>query len=732
MKKQIMSIMSAAAFAVQLAVPYAVFAKSENVTKFIFSDSGISADDGDYTGYKISGTDLTINSSGTYEVSGNCADGSITVKKGTTGVSLILNGITLSSKDTAPICFNKSSEATLTAKEGSVNTLSDSSENNDDNYPDNTNAENAVIKCKDGSDVVIDGSGTINITANGKNGIKSGASTDEDGDASLTVKDAVLNIEAPVNDAINAEAELNIKSGSLNISAADDAVHSDYTLNIGEQGGTNQPEINISSCEEGLEGANVYVYSGDIKINSNDDGINAANSDLKGYRYTLDISGGNVYVNAEKGDGIDSNGTLTISGGNVRVFSTSSGANSPIDSDGTFTITGGTVLAVGNSGMAQNPADGSQNYITFGAGSRGFMQGGGRDFRRMKNENSADNGRPQPPQFDENSGDIQPPQNDDNGRPQPPNDSNMQPPQGDENGNNGQPPQNPDDSGSTGTSVSISANDKLAISDSRCTVFSAAAVRSANYVFYSDSSLSEDETYTLKINNTDTATTTVTDSKNTQSGMQPPQGDFGRPNENNRPQDSFRDDNKKDNSSDKKHGFKDVSEDSWYNNAIWYIFEKNLMNGITDEEFSPDSTITRGMFVTVLYRMENEPETTGKNKFTDVSDDAYYRDAVIWAAENGLVNGITENEFEPDKSISREEMAAIAYRYAKYKGADLQTDKNEKYDDDEKISDFAKESVSWASSKEIMNGSDGKFTPKNGSTRAQAAAVFMRLIENLK
>ncbi len=638
MKKQIMSIMSAAAFAVQLAVPYAVFAKSENVTKFIFSDSGISADDGDYTGYKISGTDLTINSSGTYEVSGNCADGSITVKKGTTGVSLILNGITLSSKDTAPICFNKSSEATLTAKEGSVNTLSDSSENNDDNYPDNTNAENAVIKCKDGSDVVIDGSGTIDITANGKNGIKSGASTDEDGDASLTVKDAVLNIEAPVNDAINAEAKLNIKSGNLNISAADDAVHSDYTLNIGEQGGTNQPEINISSCEEGLEGANVYVYSGDIKINSNDDGINAANSDLKGYQYTLDILGGNVYVNAEKGDGIDSNGTLTISGGNVRVFSTSSGANSPIDSDGTFTITGGTVLAVGNSGMAQNPADGSQNYITFGAGSRGFMQGGGRDFRRMKNENSDDNGRPQPPQFDENSGDIQPPQNDDNGRPQPPNDSNMQ----------------------------------------------------------------------------------------------PPQGDFGRPNGNNRPQDSFRDDNKKDNSSDKKHGFKDVSEDSWYNNAIWYIFEKNLMNGITDEEFSPDSTITRGMFVTVLYRMENEPETTGENKFTDVSDDAYYRDAVIWAAENGLVNGITENEFEPDKSISREEMAAIAYRYAKYKGADLQTDKNEKYDDDEKISDFAKESVSWASSKGIMNGSDGKFTPKNGSTRAQAATVFMRLIENLK
>ena len=140
-----------------------------------YSDSGIAAEDGSYTGYKISGTDLTIQDSGTYIVSGSCADGSITVKKGTTGVTLVLDGLTLTSSDTAPIACNKSSEVTIVAASGTTNTLTDSAQSNDDSYPDNENTENAVIKCKDGSDVTICGSGTLNITANGKNGIKSGA-----------------------------------------------------------------------------------------------------------------------------------------------------------------------------------------------------------------------------------------------------------------------------------------------------------------------------------------------------------------------------------------------------------------------------------------------------------------------------------------------------------------------------------------------------------------------------
>lgn len=143
---------------------------------------------------------------------------------------------------------------------------------------------------------------------------------------------------------------------------------------IGTKDNTSEPRINIRSCYEGLEGANVEIYSGDIEIHSEDDGINAANSDLTDYSFTLDIYGGDIYVDAEKGDGIDSNGTLTISGGALEVFSTSDGSNAPLDSDGTFSITGGTVLAVGNSGMAQTPASGSQSYIVFGAGQGGMQQ----------------------------------------------------------------------------------------------------------------------------------------------------------------------------------------------------------------------------------------------------------------------------------------------------------------------------------------------------------------------
>ncbi len=532
MKKQTKLISTAltAAMVLQTVSLGAVLAAcSPSATRFEFTDSEISVSAGTYSGYKISGTDLTINSAGTYEVSGSCSDGTITVKKGTEGVNLVLNGLTLTSADSAPLCFNKSSEVTLTAKENSVNTLSDTEKNNDDNYADNTEAENAVIKCKDGSDVIINGSGTINIESKGKNGIKSGATTDDEGEASLTIDGAVLNISAPVNDAINAESDLTVKSGTLNISAGDDAIHSDYALTIGTEGAGGTPIININSCYEGLEGANVTIYSGDIDIHSEDDGINAANSDLTNYSYTLDINGGDIYVDAEKGDGIDSNGTLTINGGNVTVFSTSSGANAPLDSDGKFTVNGGTVLAVGNSGMAQTPASGSQSYITFGAksGGPGGMGGDRPTFGGAPQQGGEDNGNPPAkPDGDDGANGTTPP-----ARPDGENNGNaprmrggrgMRPDGGNGEQNTaessdrkadkgGNVPQGADDA--QGTSVSISAGDKLTITDSTGKETAAAtAVRGANYVFYSSASLSDSETYTLKANGNSLATATVSES----------------------------------------------------------------------------------------------------------------------------------------------------------------------------------------------------------------------------
>lgn len=340
---------------------------------FTFSDSGIKAT-GSSDGYEIDGTHLAIKSAGTYSLSGSCADGSIEVKKGTTGVTLILNGLELDSADTAPISCNKSTEVTIAAADGSVNALSDSAENNDDEYPENENAENSVIKCKDGSNVTLCGTGTINITASGKNGIKSGATTDAEGEATLTIKELTLNISAPVNDAINAEQLLNIESGTLNISAADDAVHSDLVLNIGAAG-TDGPTIDISECYEGLEAAELNVLSGNISIMSSDDCMNAASSDLGSYDFAMNISGGTINAYSSEGDGFDSNGDLNISGGTIAVWTANRADNQPLDADGTLNISGGTVLAAGGSSGMELNINAEQAYVTFSASGQLISKG---------------------------------------------------------------------------------------------------------------------------------------------------------------------------------------------------------------------------------------------------------------------------------------------------------------------------------------------------------------------
>ena len=348
-------------------------------TIFTFSDAGIGMTNEVSSGYKIDGTTLTIDEAGTYILTGSCQNGSVKVKKGTTGVTLVLNNLTLSGESTAPITCAKSSEVEIVVL--GTSSLSDSEQNNDDNYPDNADAENAVMKFKDGSNVTLSGSGTLNITANGKNGIKSGATTDDEGEASLTIKELTLNINAPVNDAVNAEALLNILSGNITIDAADDALHCDYTLNVGSE--TTSPTITINSCYEGLEGAEINIYSGDIVIHATDDCINAANSDLNNYDFTMNFYGGNITADTTTGDGFDSNGSMTISGGNIVVWTANTADNEPLDADGVITITGGTVLAAGGSaGMGMN-LSAEQPYVIFGNTSfGGFGRGGAQSISK--------------------------------------------------------------------------------------------------------------------------------------------------------------------------------------------------------------------------------------------------------------------------------------------------------------------------------------------------------------
>ncbi len=359
-----------------------------SATFFNFSDSAIAVSEGKYNGYKISKTELTISGEGTYILSGSCSNGSIKVKKGVKDVTLVLNGLDLTSAATAPLTCSKSSAVKIVAASNTVNTFTDSAKNNDDNYSDNTEAENAVIKCKDGSQVVLCGDGTLNINANGKNGIKSGATTEEEGEASLLIRDITLNITATVNDAINAEQLLTVESGTLTITAADDAVHCDYTLLIGKEGEAG-PTIKVVDCYEGFEGANITVFSGDITIHAQDDGMNAANSDLKNYDFTLEIAGGNLYIDTLAGDGLDANGELLISGGNVVIWTADRGAEQPLDADKNVTITGGTVFAAGgSSGMGMKLVT-SVPYVTFGEEGRTGGFGGFPGMRRDA-ENGAD------------------------------------------------------------------------------------------------------------------------------------------------------------------------------------------------------------------------------------------------------------------------------------------------------------------------------------------------------
>ena len=288
---------------------------TDEQTAFTFTDSGITVE-GSSDGYECNGTVLTIDAAGTYLLSGSCTDGSVKIKKGTTGVRLILSGLSLTSADTAPITCNKSSEVVIVAADGTENVLTDAAANNDESNSGNENAENAVIKCKDGSAVTLCGAGTLTLNAYGKNGIKSGATTAEEGEASLTIRELTLNINASVNDAINAEQYLAVESGTLNLATADVALHCELIMDIGAEG-TDGPTIAIAEACEGIEAAALSIRSGDISIVCTDDCLNAANFDLANYDFAINISGGTIVAYTTAGDGFDSNDSLTISGGSA-------------------------------------------------------------------------------------------------------------------------------------------------------------------------------------------------------------------------------------------------------------------------------------------------------------------------------------------------------------------------------------------------------------------------------
>ena len=181
--------------------------------------------------------------------------------------------------------------------------------------------------------------------------------------------------------------------------------------------------------------------------------------------------------------------------------------------------------------------------------------------------------------------------------------------------------------------------------------------------------------------------------------------------------------------------FNDVSANDWFASAVDYVTGKGMMNGTADNTFSPKANTTRGMVVTVLYRLENQPSTSAAS-FTDVASGAYYANAVAWANANGIVSGYGSGKFGPNDKVTREQLAAILYRYAQYKKYDVSVGEDTNilsYDDAQSISTYAIPAIQWACGAGVVTGKSGsKLDPKGNATRAEVAAMLMRFCENVK
>lgn len=806
MKKKLLAALLASALAAGM-LPTSACAvssayTSSNATLISFTDSAVTAD-GKYSGYEIEGTDVSITAAGTYVFSGDCDDGSITVKKGVTGVTLVLNGLTLTNADSAAITLNKTAEAALIAAAGSENTVADTAGAND---------ENAAVKVKSGASLSLSGTGTLTACGNVKNGIK-GAS-----DAVITVDEMTLNIEA-ADDGLSCDDELTIKGGRVNITAGgdavkaspdtddtenpdttslgsvtisggtitleaaedgiqadgdltisggtfavtangghttaisdedasckglkagktltvsggtftvdsaddalhandvtvsggtltlasgDDAVHVDNDLVVGVQGSssTSTPKINITASYEGLEGTTVSVYSGDIDVVASDDGVNAASSELGEHsdKFAINIAGGDLYIDAGS-DGLDSNNDISITGGRVEVYGADAMMDAAIDYDGTFTLSGGTLFGAG-----MEPGAGTQAYIAVGEtspsggkGGHGGMGGGANGGQGMTPPNDAGgtagttNGNPPTPPANAD-GSTTPPSGDQNGqqsgaRPEKPSN---------EGGQQGGKPMNRE------SALGIKKGSVITVQDADGrTLYTATALGSMSSVIFSSSDIKEGETYTVLVDGASVGTATAKlGTSSSSSGSLVPDRNGGQPGG--------------------VSGFQDVGQNDWFASAVRYVTGKSLMNGESTTAFAPNENMSRAMLATVLYRMSGET-AEADSSFRDVSSSAYYAAAVSWASSEGIVNGTGADAFSPNASITREQLAAMLYRYAGEPSvsADLSA-----YTDTVDISPYASKAVEWCVAKGILSGESAtRLAPQDTATRAECAAMLQR------
>ena len=782
MKKKLLAALLASALAAGM-LPTSACAASDyttaTATLVTLTDSSATAK-GKYTGYEIDGTDVSITAAGTYVFSGDCDNGSITVKKGVTGVTIVLNGLTLTNDDSAAITLNKTAEASLIAAAGTTNTVADTEGSSD---------ENAAVKVKSAAVLAIGGTGTLTVDGNAKNGIKGAAdavitvaevklninaaddglscddelnitggtlsitaggdavkaspdtgdtenpdttslgnvtisggtltlSAAEDGiqaDGDLTISGGTFDVTAngghttaltddsasckgfkaggaltvtggtltvdSADDALHANTDVTISGGTLTLATGDDGVHADNDLVIGTKGAssTSTPRINITASYEGLEGTTVTVYGGDIDVAASDDGVNAASSTLGEHsdKYAISISGGDLYIDAGS-DGLDSNNDINITGGKVEVYGADAMMDAAIDYDGTFTLSGGTLFGAG-----MEPSAGTQAYIAVGetSPSGGGMGGGPTGGQGMtppsgSADGSTNGNPPTPPDFS---------------------------------GNGGTPPEKPSDNGRGGqpggapanreSALGIKEGSVITVQDSSGeTLYTATALGSMSSVIFSSADIKEGETYTVLVDGTSVGTAEAklgtTDSSSSMSTFKPGQG--GQPNQNG--------------SQATVGSFKDVPQNSWFASAVQYVTSNSLMNGTSTTAFSPSATMSRGMLMTVLARYAGESTEGGT---------VWYEKGMNWAKNKGISDGSA-----PNRNITREQLAAMLYRYAGEPdgAADLSA-----YADAGSVSAYAETAVQWCVKNGILTGkTSSTLAPKATATRAECAVMLQR------
>lgn len=737
MKKRLFAALLASALAAGM-LPTSACAASDyttaNATLVTLTDSSATAK-GKYTGYEIDGTDVSITAAGTYVFSGDCDNGSITVKKGVTGVTIVLNGLTLAIGGTGTLTVDGNAkngikgaaDAVITVAEVKLNinaandglscddelnitggTLSitaggdavkASPDTDDTENPDTTSLGNVTISggtltlnaTEDGiqadGDLTISG-GTFDVTANGGHtttltndsasckGFKAGGA--------LTVTGGTLTVDS-ADDALHANTDVTISGGTLTLATGDDGVHADNDLVIGTKGAssTSTPRINITASYEGLEGTTVTVYSGDIDVVASDDGVNAASSTLgeRSDKYAINIAGGDLYIDAGS-DGLDSNNDISMTGGKVEVYGADAMMDAAIDYDGTFTLSGGTLFGAG-----MEPSAGTQAYIAVGetspsGGGMGGGPNGGQGMTPPGDANgSADGNRPTPPNFSGNTstdGTFTPPTKPSGGKA------------------DGKPSGNLPNRESA---LGIKEGSVITVQDSSGkTLCTATALGSMSSVIFSSADIKEGETYTVLVDGTSVATAEAklgtTDSSSSMGTFKPGQG--GQPNQNG--------------SQATVGSFKDVPQNSWFASAVQYVTSNSLMNGTSTTAFSPSATMSRGMLMTVLARYAGESTEGGT---------VWYEKGMNWAKNKGISDGSA-----PNANITREQLAAMLYRYAGEPdgAADLSA-----YTDAGAVSAYAEKAVQWCVKNGILTGkTSSTLAPKATATRAECAVMLQR------